>query len=146
MGRDHTIYATQAGYVKYYRDPEKHPGRKYIGVVFERNQTLPLPRNSARRRRLGLTAMTMSEEELQKNLLGKEEKVEVSKTKHEELEIRPGYMYRESNWQIGRTAEKAGIKVKPFKPGDRWAAWRKSAARKAKNAEKRGLRQGSRKR
>ena len=92
---------------------------------------------------MGLTATKMSEEELQANLV---EEVGVSKAKHEELKIRPGYMYRESNWQIGRTAEKAGVKVKPFKPGDRWTAWRKSTARKAKNAEKRGLRQGGRSR
>jgi hypothetical protein len=35
MGRDHTIFAQETGYVKYYTDPEKHPKRKYIGVVFE---------------------------------------------------------------------------------------------------------------
>ncbi|KAI9775429.1 MAG: 54S ribosomal protein L2 mitochondrial [Geoglossum umbratile] len=143
MGRDHTIYATQAGFVKYYRDPEKHPGRRYIGVVFERHQALPLPRNAARRRRLGLAATAMPEEELQKHLTTE---AAAPTPEHEELQIRPGYMYRESNWQIGRTAEKAGVRVKPFRPGDRWAAWRKSTARKASNAEKRGLRQGARKR
>src|SRR5271156_782671 len=59
MGRDHTIYATESGYVKYYKDPEKHPKRQYIGVVFERHQTLPLPRNSPRRRRLNMLATKM---------------------------------------------------------------------------------------
>ena len=39
MGRDHTIYATQAGYVKYYRDPNINPKKQYIGVTFERNWT-----------------------------------------------------------------------------------------------------------
>src|SRR5687768_12904031 len=34
MGRDHTIHAMATGYVKYYRDPARHPDRKYIGVVF----------------------------------------------------------------------------------------------------------------
>jgi len=57
MGRDHTIYATQPGFVKYYADPARHPKRRYIGVVFERNQTLPTPPNAARRRRLGLVAV-----------------------------------------------------------------------------------------
>jgi len=61
-----------------------------------------------------------------------------------ELQIRPGYMYREANWEIGRAAEKAGIKVKEFVPGDRWTAWRKSAGRRKKNAEKRGLGRGKR--
>ena len=56
-----------------------------------------------------------------------------------DLKLRPGYMYREANWEIGRAAERAKIKVKEFKPRDRWTAWRKATVRKAKNAEKRGL-------
>ena len=59
MGRDHTIYATESGYVKYYKDPERHPKRQYIGVVFERDQVLPLPRNAQRRRRLNMVAVKM---------------------------------------------------------------------------------------
>jgi hypothetical protein len=55
-----------------------------------------------------------------------------------ELKLRPGYMYREANWEIGRAAERAKVKVRAFKPGDRFTAWRKSVARKAKNAERRG--------
>lgn len=55
------------------------------------------------------------------------------------LQLRPGYMYREANWEIGRAAERAKVKVREFKPRDRWTAWRKSSVRKAKNAEKRGL-------
>jgi large subunit ribosomal protein L27 len=156
MGRDHTIYATQSGYVKYYKDPEKNPKRQYIGVVFERDQVLPLPRNSPRRRRLGMVATKIE-------LPIVEEKVEVrtdlvvegdgstgvsvkqrpkKERKGEEgrdLKLRPGYMYREANWEIGRAAERAKVKVKEFKPRDRWTAWRKSTIRKAKNAEKRGL-------
>ncbi|TKA62810.1 hypothetical protein B0A49_11040 [Cryomyces minteri] len=63
MGRDHTIYATQPGYVKYYRDPLKHPKRQYIGVVFQRHWTLPQPPNAARKRRLGMLAVKMEESE-----------------------------------------------------------------------------------
>lgn len=152
MGRDHTIYATQPGYVKYYKDPERHPKRQYIGVVFKREQVLPLPRNTVRRRRLGMEVVKIVEEEVP------EVKVEISVTgegeglkkkvkkekirKGEEgrnLQLRPGYMYREANWEIGRAAERAKIKVHMYKPGDRWTAWRKSNVRKAKNAEKRGL-------
>jgi large subunit ribosomal protein L27 len=62
------------------------------------------------------------------------------------LTLRPGYMYREANWEIGRAAERAKIEVREFKPRDRWAAWRKSTVRKGKNAEKRGLsKRGSKK-
>lgn len=54
--------------------------------------------------------------------------------------LRPGYQYRQANWEIGRAAERANIKVEPFKPGDRFAAWRKKNIRVAKNAERRGMR------
>ncbi len=59
----------------------------------------------------------------------------------EKVQLRIGkqYMYRESNWEIGRAAERAGVKVKEFKPRDRWEAWRKRNVRKAAAAEKRAL-------
>ena len=71
----------------------------------------------------------------------------VRKTKNKErkgeegrnLQLRPGYMYREANWEIGRAAERAKVKVRAFKPRDRWTAWRKSTIRKAKNADKKSL-------
>lgn len=53
------------------------------------------------------------------------------------LTIGKGYMYRESNWEIGRAAERAAVRVKAFKPRDRWAAWRKTWVRKVANREKR---------
>lgn len=158
-GRDHTIYATETGYVKYYRDPERHPKRKYIGVVFERGDVLPLPRNAARRRRFGMLAVardagTLRAEE--ETAVAAVAAVEVGakvpgggakgrKGKGEEvqkpvLKLRPGYMYREANWEIGRAAERAKVKVRAYKPGDRFTAWRKTVARKARNAERRGLR------
>jgi protein phosphatase inhibitor 2 len=57
MGRDHTIHAAVAGYVKYYRDPQRHPKRQYIGVVFNRDEKLPYPVGVPRRRKLSLTAV-----------------------------------------------------------------------------------------
>jgi large subunit ribosomal protein L27 len=167
MGRDHTIYATESGYVKYYKDPDKHPKRQYIGVVFERDQVLPLPRNSARRRRLGMIATKMemqisaSEDSEVQTLvqIGEvegeaETQVEVAavarpmkgpKGPIRNLQLRPGYQYREGNWEIGRAAERAGVKVREFKPRDRWAAWKKTTIRKAKNAERRGMRKTKKK-
>jgi hypothetical protein len=151
MGRDHTIYATESGYVKYYKDPEKHPKRQYIGVVFEREQVLPLPRNSVRRRRLNMVASKMevpptvevrsdlvmegdgSKGVVLKQRPSKERKGEEGR----QLQIRPGYMYREANWEIGRAAERAKVKVREFKPRDRWTAWRKAWKRKVANKEKR---------
>ncbi|PQE22846.1 hypothetical protein CJF30_00008408 [Rutstroemia sp. NJR-2017a BBW] len=161
MGRDHTIYATQPGYVKYYKDPERHPTRQYIGVVFKRDQVLPLPRNSVRRRKLGMVAAKIEEPEVQEQVEMRSDLVvegdgatgveikqvpkKAKKTKERRgeegrnLQLKPGYMYREANWEIGRAAERAKVKVRLYTPGDRWTAWRKAAARKAKNAEKRGL-------
>jgi large subunit ribosomal protein L27 len=55
------------------------------------------------------------------------------------------YAYREANWQIGRAAERANVQVKPFVPGDRWAAWRKSQARIQANEEKKRLRSSAKK-
>lgn len=165
MGRDHTIYATESGYVKYYADPERHPKRKYIGVVFKRDQVLPLPRNTPRRRRLGLAATPVQAEaeaheepdadvvvgdgaaqiQVRKEV---PQIVELKQKKGQEpriLTLRPGYMYRESNWEIGRAAEKAKVKVPEFKPKDRWLAWRKTVERKARTAERRGLSRKSKK-
>lgn len=166
MGRDHTIFALEKGYVRYYRDPDKHKDRKYIGIVFDRQWSLPRGRGAARRRRLGLEARDMSTEaigaepiggafaEAMAEQEGNEGSNEVqtasadmatgagAKTSEPKpkLALKQGYMYRESNWQIGRAAEKANVKVREYKPGDRFLAWRKANARKARNAERRGLR------
>ncbi|KAK4097563.1 hypothetical protein N658DRAFT_433746 [Parathielavia hyrcaniae] len=63
MGRDHTIHAAVAGYVKYYRDPDRHPKRQYIGVVFNRDDKLPYPKSAPRRRKLNLVAVTRKAEQ-----------------------------------------------------------------------------------
>lgn len=46
-----------AGYVKYYRDPQRHPTRQYIGVAWRREDTLPYPRHAVRKRKLGMVAV-----------------------------------------------------------------------------------------
>ena len=56
------------------------------------------------------------------------------------LQLKSNYMYRESNWSLGRAAERAGVKVKEHNPKNRFLAWRKTQARKAANVEKRTLR------
>lgn len=67
-----------------------------------------------------------------------------------QLALRPGYQYRQSNFDIGRSADKkeAAAQAKgkttrvfhDFKPGDRFAAWRKSAIRVARNNERKAMR------
>ncbi|KAI3087586.1 hypothetical protein CBS147353_504 [Aspergillus niger] len=150
MGRDHTIYAAEAGYVRYYLDPERHPDRKYIGVVFEKEGNLPTPKNAPTRRKLNRVAVRFEpEEELaakQGDLVAKigEEGTQVgSATKVEAaqaaVQLRPGYMYREANWSIGRAAEKAGITAKPYNRKNRWLAWRKRTAKAERMAQMKSL-------
>lgn len=148
MGRDHTIYATEAGYVRYYLDPERHPKRKYIGVCFEKDGTLPTPRNAPTKRRLNRIAVPRQVQVSQTSVESsvttagengeatQQESISATKT---ELQLRPGYMYREANWEIGRAAEKAGIKVKEFDPKNRWLAWRKRKARAERAAQMKSL-------
>jgi large subunit ribosomal protein L27 len=41
MGRDHTIYATVPGFVRFYKEKHMSGERKYVGVVLERGEVLP---------------------------------------------------------------------------------------------------------
>ncbi|EPQ58284.1 hypothetical protein GLOTRDRAFT_110115 [Gloeophyllum trabeum ATCC 11539] len=41
MGRDHTIYATVPGYVRFYKEKWMRGERKFVGVVLERGERLP---------------------------------------------------------------------------------------------------------
>ncbi|KAI9791615.1 MAG: 54S ribosomal protein L2 mitochondrial [Peltula sp. TS41687] len=166
MGRDHTIYATQAGYVKYYRDPGLHPKRKYIGVAWARDDRLPYPRNAPRQRRLGRVAVPIQTPPQQETPVElprgggmqpaqgalfpetvrlRKESADGSSSAgagggEKVLRLRrPGYMYREGNWEIGRAAERAGVQVREFRPGNRWLAWRKRAARRRRGTERRNM-------
>ncbi|EGC47123.1 60S ribosomal protein [Histoplasma capsulatum var. duboisii H88] len=122
MGRDHTIYSLATGYVKYYTDPERHPNRKYIGVAFDKSDKFPLPRNAITKRRLGMVAVPRDIEQEKANKALKE--AEIAPT------LRPGYMYRVANWQIGRVAERAGVRVPEWNKKDRFAAWRRRMERR----------------
>ena len=162
LGRDHTIFATAKGYVTYYRDPERHPKRKYIGVVFERGMKLPLPRNAARRRRLGMETREMSTSTISE-VKTTDEEAEVADlavvhgkgthirdqpkeigqnvpARKDTMKMRPGYMFRETNAYIGRAAERAGIEVRKYNKRDRFAAWRKRTAKIKEQRENRVIR------
>ena len=167
MGRDHTIFATQKGYVTYYKDPNKHPDRKYIGVVFERGMKLPVSPHAPRKRRLGLLGREMStaapspvvQEAAEQDvaaegaetkktfvaLKAKKQKKEVVPP-HQDMVMGHGYMYREANWSIGRAAERAGVKVREFDPRDRFLAWRRTAAKQREAREKKVPRLNAKKR
>ncbi|KAK2756490.1 54S ribosomal protein L2 mitochondrial [Arachnomyces sp. PD_36] len=159
MGKDHTIYATETGYVKYYIDPERHPDRKYIGVAFNREDRLPTPRNAVTRRRLGMVAIPRTTfNAVDRVALGQtasagegagvgpavkriipNKAVKGRRGVKRNLPLRPGYMYREANWEIGRAAEVAGIKTEEWNRKDRWGAWRKKLERIKRVAQMREL-------
>ena len=70
MGRDHTIHSAVEGYVKYYRDPKRHPERQYIGVVFDRDDSLPYPPGNPRKRKLSLLAVPRNLSNVQPEIMG----------------------------------------------------------------------------
>lgn len=119
MGRDHTIHAMATGYVKYYRDPLRHPKRKYIGVVFDRNDVLPYPINAARKRKLNKTAHSIKPVVPEPELSPSGIPIQVTRVEPGEpdrlLRLRKDYSYREDNWRIGRLAKTTGLKTKRFR-------------------------------
>lgn len=123
----------------YYQDGEN--GRKRIGIVFERGMTLPRGPGAARRRRLGLESREMTT----MAAAGPEEEAEQEKGDENGRRVlaqmsKRNYMYRETNYEIGRAAEKAKVVVPIYKPGDRFKAWRLRNARKARGRERGALR------
>ena len=177
MGRDHTIFAKEKGYVVYYRERWRNQlgERKFIGVVFERGMTLPRSAGAKRTRQLGMVGRERDMSTMAGNSVeeGKEEKEDGShgpamtpvqtadpaalksvgststirqqatgqrtKTPNSVPQINARYQYRESNWAIGRAAERAGVKVRAYKRSDRWLAWRKKVAAKERTREKAAL-------
>ncbi|KAL8724838.1 MAG: hypothetical protein Q9181_006655, partial [Wetmoreana brouardii] len=145
--------------------------RRYIGVVLHRGDTLPRRKGERRERRLGLEAREMStlaptqSETATTESKGtvvadkipqitgvdggavvrettKQTRTQIPDLRQQLGTIRPGYMFREANWQIGRVQEKDGRRkeVRVYKKGDRFLAWRKKTRRLKLAAEKRTLR------
>ncbi|EMG47615.1 50S ribosomal protein L27 [Candida maltosa Xu316] len=52
IGLDHTLFALEPGYVRFYYDPF-HPTRKYVGVALKKDIRLPKPHFEPRLRRFG---------------------------------------------------------------------------------------------
>ena len=52
IGKDHTLFALQPGFVRYYLDPF-HPKRKFIGIALKKEDKLPYPHFEPSPRRLG---------------------------------------------------------------------------------------------
>lgn len=149
IGRDHTIYALASGYVKYYRDPAKHPKRQYIGVVFNKADKLPYEANAMRKRKLNMVAAPVPPPQVR-------EALSPSGIPNEVVRLGPGrkpnprdkrvlklvsdggsYAYREENWRLGTL-----VRTEKRKMGSRRTAM-KHRRRKAKaiGLEMRALRE-----
>ncbi|CAO3626059.1 unnamed protein product [Cunninghamella echinulata] len=57
MGKDHTLYALESGFVQFYKDPEQ-PKRRLVGIVFDREDSLPIPVGQPKPRRFDLVDLT----------------------------------------------------------------------------------------
>ena len=120
--------------MRYYLDPERHPDRRYIGVCFDKDGKLPTPRNAPTRRKLNMIAVP-------RVTAGEPEGADSAENDpNKGLKMRPGYMFREMNWEIGRAPDRAGIVVPKFNRKNRWLAWRKRQARSARAAEVKSIR------
>lgn len=122
MGRDFTIHSIATGYVKYYRDPAKHPDRKYIGVTFRKEDKLPYPAHAERKRRLNMTATLIRDPAPKPDLSASGIPNVVRRTNPQRpnaapqvLSLHKDYTYREENWRIGRLVKTTGLQVKGFK-------------------------------
>jgi large subunit ribosomal protein L27 len=51
MGRDHTIYATAPGFVRFYKQKHMAGNRRFVGVVLQRGEVLPRDNEEAGRSR-----------------------------------------------------------------------------------------------
>lgn len=52
IGKDHTIFALEPGFVRFYYDPF-HPRRRFVGVALDQESRLPTPHFEPRARRFG---------------------------------------------------------------------------------------------
>ncbi|KAF7550346.1 hypothetical protein G7Z17_g5772 [Cylindrodendrum hubeiense] len=112
------------GYVKYYRDPVRHPDRKYIGVVFDKADTLPYPVHAETKRKLNKTVFTIRPVDPKPELSPSGIPFQVTRVEAGEpdriLKLRKDYSYREDNWRIGRLVQTTGLKTKRFRTRKQW--------------------------
>ncbi|KAI5918860.1 ribosomal protein L27 [Camillea tinctor] len=129
IGRDHTIFALATGYVKYYRDPAKHPKRQYIGVVFNKEDKLPYKPHQMRKRKLNLVAVPMTAPTIEPEISPSGIPTQVvrqgfGRKPHPRDERiiklqKDHYAYREENWRLGTL-----VRTEKRKMGSRRVAMR----------------------
>ncbi|CAN6618787.1 large ribosomal subunit protein bL27m [Trichomonascus vanleenenianus] len=73
IGRDHTLFALEPGYVRFYLDPF-HPQRKLAGIAMRKDTRLPTPHFAPRMRRFGQSTIVEPEKaEREKNVMKRKE-------------------------------------------------------------------------
>lgn len=72
IGKDHTIFALEPGYVRFYMNPF-HPLRKYVGVALKKDLTLPTPHFAPRVRRFGYIPLEGAEAEKEEAVMSRKE-------------------------------------------------------------------------
>lgn len=72
IGKDHTIFALEPGYVRFYMDPF-HPLRKYVGVALKKDLSLPTPHFDPRVRRFGYIPLEGAEAEKEEAHMSRKE-------------------------------------------------------------------------
>ncbi|KAI4194543.1 MAG: hypothetical protein LQ350_007703 [Teloschistes chrysophthalmus] len=142
MGRDHTIFAKERGYVVFYRDPQHLSlgvGGAGYGATPEEQST-----DAATTDQIPTNTPAGADDAPTPRSSTKESRQQIPAARARG--IRPGYMFREANWQIGRVENEEMKGVRKFVKGDRFLAWRKKNRRLKVAAEKRTLRgQGKKK-
>ena len=99
IGRDHTIFALEPGYVRFYRDPF-HAKRKFIGVALKQEYRLPTPHFEPRRRRFGYTLITDDKSaKFEEDFLTRKETKETKSRKIEEEKVLNDLEIRLSNYK-----------------------------------------------
>lgn len=74
LGKDHTIFALEPGYVRYYLDPF-HPLRKYVGVSLKKDVMLPYPHFEPRLRRFGYDVLSGDAAEQEESRMSRKEQL-----------------------------------------------------------------------
>lgn len=72
IGKDHTIFALEPGYVRFYLDPF-HPLRKYVGVALKKDLALPTGHFEPRVRRFGYIPLEGAEAEKEEAHMSRKE-------------------------------------------------------------------------
>ncbi|CUM63250.1 uncharacterized protein PRCAT00000821001 [Priceomyces carsonii] len=101
IGKDHTIYAVEPGYVRFYYNPF-HPLRKFVGVALKKSLSLPTPHFEPRVRRFGYEVISdPSKAEQEENRMSRKELLQQEELKSIESAKREFLVAKASSYKEG---------------------------------------------